>query len=653
MKIDFEYLKYVDCFGTTFNFYTERSRKLYTPLGGVLTILAGIFGVFLFLYINMDHFLHNIAESTTSIKKENFRRIKFGEEKIWIPWRIRNFGSQTINHKGILYPLIYYYRGKRNSSLNNFDITYEFINYKLCNETSMSNNTNFYKIDIRLDQLYCIDMEDIDIGGNWDTNFLDFVTFDIYTCKNGIDYDDKNGNCTTYEKILKASGENDCFEFEMYYPVVQYQPLDKDNPIFVRYINYFYHFSRFSNKIDRIYLQQYILDDDIGFLFKNERTFSYWGSASLSGDSYSTGDIRDLMNEGSTSRLYSFNIYLKFDVIYYTRNYKKVTLILAEGMPIINAVFEIFQILAEVIKIASGNKRLIELLFENLKNQKIKINIDKRNFKGLKLKPKNILNSEENKLNNEKFIQNNNNDTVITNNTKGNDLSFIKLTKNDELKKINSNNYPQINIIKTQNYINEQDQKTIPKLSTKNLHVNYLSNAGNKNHEIKKSSNTRSEDLIDFRNKSNDIFYNFNDVGIKVLGNTSKKSSIKSIKDDYKNSYIFESEANTETKYVKTPLFPFRYYLCSIFIEKRNISKSIFFSEKFRIIYNFLRQLLDISYYIILEKEFEIMKNALIEDKYRDIMEHNKKINVIDIGFNSNMKEYFNGQRLSILSKYN
>ena len=117
MTIDLEYLKYADCFGTTFNFYTERSIKLYTPLGGILTLLAGIFGVALFLYLNIDDFLHNIPQSTTSIKKENYRRIKFKDEKIWIPWRIRNFSSKTINHTGLLYPLIYYYKAKRNNSL--------------------------------------------------------------------------------------------------------------------------------------------------------------------------------------------------------------------------------------------------------------------------------------------------------------------------------------------------------------------------------------------------------------------------------------------------------------------------------------------------------------------------------------------------------
>ena len=70
--------------------------------------------------------------------------------------------------------------------------------------------------------------------------------------------------------------------------------MEKDNPIFVRYIIYFYHLSRFSNKIDRIYLQQHILEDDTGFLYKNERKYSFLGSASLNGDSYSTGNVREI-----------------------------------------------------------------------------------------------------------------------------------------------------------------------------------------------------------------------------------------------------------------------------------------------------------------------------------------------------------------------
>ena len=124
--------------------------------------------------------------------------------------------------------------------------------------------------------------------------------------------------------------------------------------------------------------------------------------------------------------------------------------------------------------------------------------------------------------------------------------------------------------------------------------------------------------------------------------------------DEDKISNIFEPESNTKTKYVKIALFPYKYYLCSIFIKRVDISKkSMLFSKKFKIVYNFLSQLLDISSYIILEKEFEIMKNILVVEKYKNRLESNKKINVNDSDFNDNMKEYLTTQKLSILGKFN
>ena len=106
-----EILEYIDCYGTTFAFYTNKNRKLYTALGGILTLFSFIFGLIIFTHINIDDFLHNNPNTTTSIKKNNYRKIKFREEKIWIPWRIRNFGGKTINHQNLLYPIIFYYKG--------------------------------------------------------------------------------------------------------------------------------------------------------------------------------------------------------------------------------------------------------------------------------------------------------------------------------------------------------------------------------------------------------------------------------------------------------------------------------------------------------------------------------------------------------------
>ena len=613
MKSDIitDIFKYVDCFGTTFSFYTERSRKFYTRLGGILTLLSIIIGIILFLYINLDDFFHNNPNSTASTKKEMYRNIKFGEEKIWIPWRIRDFGGKTINHFNLLYPIIYYYKGIRNYSTNRMDIYYEYLNYKSCNETSMINNSDLYMIDINLEQLYCIDMEDIDIGGSWDSDFLNLVTLDLYSCKNGIDYDENNINCTLYDTIEEISGDNNNFQFEIYYPVVNYQPMNKTNPIFIKYTNYFYHLSRFSNKIDRLYLQQYILDDDQGIISKNIKTYSNWGIVSFNGDSYSTGKKRDLMNEGSTSRFYSFNIYIKDEIIFYNRSYKKLFLIIADGLPIVYIVFVIFRMIAKVLKISSGNKKLTELLFENLKEKKSNNKIE-------------ILHKIGN-------LKGNNNSPKINNN----DSSNNQLTYNLDFNKKN-------NILnKKRKYSIKSYKYEKAKISNKKV-INKRLNNNKDNKVINNNINFNIKNLESlFSDKSNIIFPNLQ----------YEDSNSKSEPNDQRsfNNRMFDI---SHKQYIRKSLFPYKYYLCSIFIKNINTSKNnIFFTKKFIVVYNFVCQLFDISSYLVLQREFQIMKNTLMVKKYKNIIEKGQKINVNDRFFNIDMNECLNCKKLSILGK--
>ena len=62
-------------------------------------------------------------------------------------------------------------------------------------------------------------------------------------------------------------------------------------------------------------------------------------------------------------------------------------------------------------------------------------------------------------------------------------------------------------------------------------------------------------------------------------------------------------------------------------------------------------QILDISSYLILQKEFQTIKNTLMKRKYRDLIENRQKINVNDISFNVDMRECLDDQKLSILGK--
>ena len=271
-------LRYLDIFGTKLSFYNKEKPRLYTKTGGILSILSILGSLLTFIIFSLDDLNRISPLSTTSSFYDIPRKIKFGKEKIWIPWRIVDYNNNNyINHTGILFPIIYYYTGYRDKVTKQFNLTTKILNYELCNKTSMANNSNIYKLPVPLNEIYCIDMDDLDMGGSWIGDFIDYVEFDLYFCEDGINYDETNSKCTSYNEIVNFLGENNSLEIDIYYPSIEYQPTNKDYPLTIIYRQYFYHLSKYSYKIERIYLQQHILTDDLGWVGKKESNYSYWG----------------------------------------------------------------------------------------------------------------------------------------------------------------------------------------------------------------------------------------------------------------------------------------------------------------------------------------------------------------------------------------
>ena len=524
-NIFFEFLKYIDCFGTEFNFYTEKNRKFYTPLGGILTFLSVVFSIFVFISLNYLEFAHENPITSTFIIRENFSNIKFGEEKIWIPWRIRDYYNKKINHKNLFYPLIYYFKGIKNETKKGMELTYDFLDYKLCNETSMANRTDLYEINISLDDLYCISMEDLYIGGDWQADFINYVEFDLYVCDDGINYNESDIRCTTYDTIAKSS-LNNSYEMEIYYPLVYYQPTNKSMPIVVKYKNYFYHFSRYSNKIDRLYLQKYIFYDDVGLFTKDIKKYSYWGQSSLAGDSYATNKGKDLMNEGSTSRLYSLNIYLNSDIICYNRSYKKVMIIVAESLPIMNVIFVILGLIAELFKVSSGNQKLTELLFVNIKEKWKKFNDEQYNNQ--------VHQMYKNKNGNNKNFQ------------------FYK-PRNSLIKKNDSNGFlPYINKPINSNILNKNSNVSENDVSSSLFHLNHQHSI-NKNNFIKnendrKSLNSKNNEIITFQKNPKNMAENYSNL----ISNDSFNKTINNISINIGNNLDYEKLKKLKSRKKKT-----------------------------------------------------------------------------------------------------
>ena len=377
-------LKIIDLYGTRFHWYIGYKPKYYTFYGGIFSILSLIISATLLVILGYDDFKRSYPIiSTSTIPPNGYKNIKFGEKKLYLPWRIVDYDEKPLDIKGIIYPKIYYFTNVYNSSTGKMDSSYSLVNYTLCNETSMKNLGEEFLLDIQLDKLYCIDMENLEMGGSFNAEFMNYIRLDIYLCENGIKYDENNNRCTPYDKFDELHKKNNAWFFEILYPKVQFQPTEKKFPILILYQTYYYIFSKYANKLDRIYLQEHVLEDEKGWVFNRPFNLSYWGTYSIGGENYYRGET-DILKYSSNSRLYSLKIYLNLGITFYTRKYKKLYEILSEIFLIVKAVFALFAYISEELNDIFSAKKINELILNFERKNNSIINKRKFEFKGTK-----------------------------------------------------------------------------------------------------------------------------------------------------------------------------------------------------------------------------------------------------------------------------
>jgi len=377
-------LRIFDFYGTEFHWYFDYKPKYYTSYGGIFSILSFILYIVIFIIFGLEDFKRtNPISSISNIPPLVNKTIQSGKQKLYIPWRIMDYGKKFIDYNGILFPRIYSFKNKYNEKTGEMEIFYDILNYTLCSETSMRYLGKDFLLDLPLDKLYCIDMENIDIGGSWNSDFVNYIRLDLNLCKDGLNYDESNINCTRPEYLTSLYGKDNNWFFELLYPSVQFQPHNKTTPIFVIYTSYYYGLSINSNKVDRVYLQEHIFGDDKGWILNKISNVTYWGISSIKSDYYTIGE-RDIFRYGSTSRLYSLKLYVDFSTIYYTRKYKKLFEILSDLFPLIRAISSFFFFITEILKKLEVAKYLNELIIGNEIEQFKKNGNDRRSGKSNK-----------------------------------------------------------------------------------------------------------------------------------------------------------------------------------------------------------------------------------------------------------------------------
>ena len=595
-----EYLRYLDLFGTKCSFYSDQRLKFYTPLGGIISIISVCTCVVVFAFFSLSSFKREYPSLITRSIIDEEQKIIFNQENIFIPWKILK-NKDNFNHSNILYPVIKYYYKENSSDIINSKI----LSYKICSETSLANTSINYLIDTSLDQLYCIEMKDLDIGGSLKSNYFYYIEFNLYLCSS-IE------TCNNYDKNNFNDIDNNNYELVFYYPTVRFHGNKYKSPLDIKYDKDFVILNKYFSKLNQIYFHKITLNDETGLFSSNKRKYQYWERSKKYEDFYYKNDIEQ--------KLFSLEIYVEQSNVYYNRKYNNILIILSDCLPFIWLVHNFLKLIAKIFKLSSINRKMTELLFENLTEKHNKFQSYIRDMKSKK--SFNILSFNQNIVNND----NNNN-----NNNKNSKKNSINSGKNKNYLNIpNAKNTEENNIISMTNNDNSRNINNYSNVTLINkIYVN-------------KNNNDKRESLLNVnRNNIKQKSALYNEGGLLDLKiNTINLNNMTKNNEKTKNN----------KKYITNILFPYRYYLCTIFTKNIDLTKHPFcMSKKYVKVYYFLCQLFDISSYCILQKEFNVTKNFIFDEKKLQLIEQNSKINVNDQFFMRDMNDCIIKNKFHIL----
>ena len=596
------FFKYCDFFDIKFHFYVGGHPSNSNIFGGIMSILFCISAILLMLILSIEDLKKlNPITSKSEVPGADIKVVNLHDSKVWVPWRMVTYEEKFIDHRGILHPVVSFVEGKWNSSFG-MDLTYHTLNYKLCNETSMANKTKEYKIDIPLNECFCIDNDDIPWGGSWHSDILYYFEVNLYTCEGGIDFNPSDPRCTHMSELLKH--RNTSWLFEFYYPVVQFEPTNHENPISVIYRSYFYRLSTYANKVVRIYIQEKIMEDDQSIIKSAPVTNTYWGMTNVYGDTYFTPEEKDMLVKSVSSRLYSLVVYMDQGYVRYTRKYKNVIIIFSEILPLVNVLLIAFKIFTRYIKLTVAKKNLTEIIFENLHEVNVEKPMPRKNRNGIEkkifedMKPKTKIRPSKIFLNLKK------------NNAEQNCSSMVSLNI-ESIKNANMNS----NITPNEKE-NEKSKNNYLKL--------FPDNNDNNGNEAKPISSDLN--VIRYLNKN------------QLKGRTVNEQSIDNNLMQELNISIIKRPKRVESKknYIRKQLFPVSYYYMNIIFDRLIKPKSFFcLDKKYFIMYNFMVKFLDVASHITMLKYFIIFKdffisNVVSNSKKKHLFDLDKKINISD-----------------------
>ncbi len=162
--------KSLDIFGLKFNFLFNGKEVHKTNTGAFLTLFYTILSLGLFFFFALDLIERKNPRVSFNSSKEQYKKVSVSNKNMTYAYRIENQNGSLLVDESLIY-------------LEAYHINYEMVNNKwmLLKETNLPvkrcHNFDDYNqreayFGISLEMWYCIDFDNMILGGNWDGNFV-------------------------------------------------------------------------------------------------------------------------------------------------------------------------------------------------------------------------------------------------------------------------------------------------------------------------------------------------------------------------------------------------------------------------------------------------------------------------------------------------
>ena len=397
-------IRKIDCFGREFHFLINNHYYFQSLIGGLLTLCLLIFSLtILYLFGRELWRKESPSITTSSVLSSEYEIIDLQRQKMFFAFKVEDTYGKEIN-SDLFYINVQYL------SWNKSGLLYEDIPLTKCSE---------YDIGEPYSKLYCLNLTNRAIGGNFDGDFMKKFIISINYCpKNTIYYD--STLCTSVDTLSSLLHS---IRFSYLKPVLYQQPDNYTHPLIVDY-EYTYidlHFMYMTSEVATF--GKYELVDNDHWLLNKEKVSSFYeidNVRSISEFVYLNG-----FEEGQKANsLYTLSLVGSKKVKMMTRTYKKVTDIMAIISGIVSLVKIVVWAISFYFNILEQYYSLFTMTFD--------INVKTAQFNSKKKSPTKIKMTTSPKF--DAKVNNYVNTSKVTSNNQANDSTLTNIKMCDSIK---------------------------------------------------------------------------------------------------------------------------------------------------------------------------------------------------------------------------